>query len=103
MHPAAGDCCCAKPVSDCCSDCCGEQDAGGHAPDCCVDGGKMLPDALLPVMDRMASTAAFVVSQAPAMPVVVEFRPWAADSCVTLLRAPPPRRATFLVHRSLRL
>jgi len=103
MHPAAGDCCCEAPAEAGCSDCCGEEDTGGHETDCCVDGGKMLPEALLPALDGLGPTAVSVLAPVANLPAHDELRARVAVSRVCLLRAPPPRRATYLVVRSLRL
>lgn len=103
MHPAAGDCCCEVPAQDACGDCCGGEDAGGHKPDCCVDGGKMLPEGLVPAIDGLGPIVVCVLAPAADMPGADELRPRVADSRVCLMRAPPPRRAIYLVCRSLRL
>ena len=104
VHPAGAECGCEAQGAVGCCDCSGGGEHNGrHEGDCCIAGGKMLPDALLPVSGNQVPELAIAPSPCDAGWAGTLVRSTASAVHVCCLRGPPADLELFLVKRSQRL
>ncbi len=102
IHAAADGGCCAAP-GDAAPCGCGDSHGPRHCQSpCCVEAGKLLPDAVMPGADRVAGPGMSVLALVPEVGAGAAM-PGTRAAPGGLLRAPPPPVARFLALRSLRL
>jgi len=104
VHPVGAGCGCeAQGAGDCCDGCGGGEHNGRHEGDCCIAGGKMLPDALLPVTGSQVPEPVIAPNPCDVGWAGTFVRSTACPVHEWCLRGPPADHALFLVQRSLRL
>lgn len=101
VHAAAADCCVDEVGSA--GGCCGRCDPHKDREPCCIEAGKIIPDAVMPDAERFGGPVLFVLPLVPAAGVGVLVADLAGDVHAPRLRAPPPPARRFLALRSLRL